>query len=91
MNAPTPAAVTRPPPPPSLGPPPTTHTLKPHHLQILKIFSTVFHQFAEKKLPSEFLLHMYRILLEEVAEVRINITCAFWETKSVLGSPTRDV
>ncbi|KAJ3546950.1 hypothetical protein NM688_g5456 [Phlebia brevispora] len=52
------------------GPPPTHHTLKPHHLQILRIFQVLFITYGEKKFSSQFMLHIYRVLLVEVGEVR---------------------
>ncbi|KAJ7156003.1 hypothetical protein C8R43DRAFT_998757 [Mycena crocata] len=48
--------------------PPTDHVLQPHHVGILTIFILAFKEF-EAKLPPTFLLHIYRVLLNEVVEV----------------------
>ncbi|KAK7014891.1 cytoskeleton-associated protein 5 [Favolaschia claudopus] len=48
--------------------PPTDHTLRPHHVGLLTLFILTFKEY-EGKLPSTFLLHIYRVLLNEVAEV----------------------
>jgi anaphase-promoting complex subunit 5 len=50
--------------------PPTVHVLRPHHVFLLSIFLLVFKDWESRKLPSHFILHVYRVLLNEVAEVR---------------------
>ena len=49
--------------------PPTSHTLRPYHLQTLKLLSLVFHKYGDGRLPAHFVLHMYRVLLIEISEV----------------------
>lgn len=58
------ATVHRPPQPP-IAHPPTAHTLKAHHVHLLYIFATLF----SRALPSSFLLHAYRVVIDEVSEV----------------------
>ncbi|KAJ7470732.1 hypothetical protein FB451DRAFT_1254671 [Mycena latifolia] len=48
--------------------PPTEHVLRPHHVGLLTLFILTFKEY-EGKLPSTFLLHIYRVLLNEVVEV----------------------
>ncbi|KAJ7097958.1 hypothetical protein B0H15DRAFT_823591 [Mycena belliarum] len=48
--------------------PPTEHALRPHHVGLLTLFILTFKEY-EGKLPPTFLLHIYRVLLNEVAEV----------------------
>ncbi|CAK5277710.1 unnamed protein product [Mycena citricolor] len=48
--------------------PPTEHVLRAHHVGLLTLFSLTFKEF-EGKLPPAFLLHIYRLLLNEVSEV----------------------
>ncbi|KAJ6496647.1 hypothetical protein C8R47DRAFT_349617 [Mycena vitilis] len=48
--------------------PPTDHVLRPHHVGLLTLFILTFKEY-EGKLPPTFLLHIYRVLLNEVAEV----------------------
>ncbi|KZT11383.1 uncharacterized protein LAESUDRAFT_755040 [Laetiporus sulphureus 93-53] len=47
---------------------PTRHILRPHHVNILKLMMLAFHSY-NGSLPPPFLLHLYRILMREVAEV----------------------
>ncbi|KAL4248144.1 Anaphase-promoting complex subunit 5 [Abortiporus biennis] len=68
-------------------PPPTTYTLKPHHLQLLKLLTLVFHKYGTNKLPAPFLLHIYRILLIETAEVKQPATYA--ELVEAVDDPTK--
>ena len=49
--------------------PPTHHTLKPHHIDLLAVLLLLFKEY-ESRLPSTFILHVYRVLLNEVSEVR---------------------
>ncbi|KAL0946934.1 hypothetical protein HGRIS_013094 [Hohenbuehelia grisea] len=56
----------------SHAPPPTNHVLRPHHISLLVIFMIAFKDMKEmdqKLLSSAFLLHMYRMLLNETAEI----------------------
>ncbi|KAJ7046748.1 hypothetical protein C8F04DRAFT_1061598 [Mycena alexandri] len=48
--------------------PPTNHVLRAHHVGILTLFILAFKEY-EGKLPPTFLLHLYRVLLNEVVEV----------------------
>ncbi|KAJ3479190.1 hypothetical protein NLI96_g9229 [Meripilus lineatus] len=50
--------------------PPTSHTLQPHHLQVLKLLSLVYHKYSDDQLPANFILHVYRVVLAEISEVR---------------------
>lgn len=61
--------------------PPTSHTLRPHHLQIVKLLLLVFHKYGDERLPPPFVLHMYRVLLAEISEVlgSVNNTCQIIE------------
>ncbi|KAJ7343519.1 hypothetical protein DFH08DRAFT_872936 [Mycena albidolilacea] len=54
--------------PEPIPPPPTEHTLRPHHVGLLTLFILTFKEY-EGKLPPTFLLHIYRVLLNEVVEV----------------------
>lgn len=54
-------------------PPPTEHILRPHHVALLTIFILTFKTFHSTTLPSPFILHLYRLLLNEVSEVGILI------------------
>jgi hypothetical protein len=55
------------------SPPPTEHILRPHHVALLTIFILTFKTFHSTTLPSPFILHLYRLLLNEVSEVGILI------------------
>jgi len=46
---------------------PTTHILRPHHIGLLAVFILAFRDL-ESKLPKPFLLHVYRVLLNEISE-----------------------
>ncbi|EGN92472.1 hypothetical protein SERLA73DRAFT_99306 [Serpula lacrymans var. lacrymans S7.3] len=50
------------------GPPPINHVLRPHHIDLVAIMLLVFKEFTTENLPPPFLLHVYRLLLHEVAE-----------------------
>ena len=52
------------------APPPTDHVLRPHHVALLSILMVAFKELEIKKFPSPFALHIYRVLLNEIAEVR---------------------
>ncbi|KAL1673367.1 hypothetical protein EV122DRAFT_222894 [Schizophyllum commune] len=45
------------------------HTIRPHHVVLLTIIEKLF-TTRENELPSDFVLHAYRILLQEIAEVQ---------------------
>lgn len=55
--------------------PPADHILRPHHFALLSIFVLAFKEFETTPLPSPFLLHVYRLLLNEVSEARC-FSCA---------------
>ncbi|KAL1743927.1 hypothetical protein HDZ31DRAFT_39837 [Schizophyllum fasciatum] len=44
------------------------HTIRPHHIVLLTVIEKLFSS-RENELPSDFVLHAYRILLQEIAEV----------------------
>jgi anaphase-promoting complex subunit 5 len=71
--------------------PPTFHVLRPHHVGLLTIFLLVFKEDGRKKLPAPFILHVYRVLLNEVCEVRntcnFNIRIAFHEFMTQITQP----
>ncbi|GLB34986.1 putative microtubule associated protein [Lyophyllum shimeji] len=51
-------------------PPPTDHVLRPHHVGLLTILVLTFKEPADsRKIPPAFLLHLYRVLLNEISEV----------------------
>ncbi|KAI0046097.1 hypothetical protein FA95DRAFT_1560450 [Auriscalpium vulgare] len=50
-------------------PPPTTHTLRPHHVSLLMIIMILYRQYERPKFHPEFLLHVVRVLMVEIAEV----------------------
>lgn len=56
------------------GHPTSSHILKPHHLQLVRILDLTFRKYAKLALPPMFLLHMYRVLMVEVSEVTICFT-----------------
>lgn len=45
------------------------HILRPHHVVLLTLFMLVFREYDSKLLPQPFLLHIYRLLMNEVSEV----------------------
>ncbi|KAK0466412.1 uncharacterized protein EV420DRAFT_1261755 [Desarmillaria tabescens] len=45
------------------------HILRPHHVVLLTLFMLVFREYDVKLLPQPFLLHIYRLLMNEVSEV----------------------
>lgn len=63
------------------APPPTAHVLRPHHVGLLTIFMLIFKEPDAMKIPSDFLLHLYRVLLTEVSEVSITCTIVFVLTR----------
>jgi anaphase-promoting complex subunit 5 len=52
------------------APPPTHHVIRPHHVALLKISMLTFKDYQNRLLPPVFLLHVFRVLLNEVAEAR---------------------
>ncbi|KAI0064595.1 hypothetical protein BV25DRAFT_1822992 [Artomyces pyxidatus] len=50
-------------------PPPIAHTLRPHHISLLWIVMLLNRQYSRDKFHPAFLLHLYRVLLTEIAEV----------------------
>ncbi|GBE82222.1 predicted protein [Sparassis crispa] len=49
--------------------PPRGHVLRPHHILLLRIIVSAFQVYEEPPLPPPFLLHLYRLILNEIAEV----------------------
>jgi anaphase-promoting complex subunit 5 len=49
--------------------PPTCFVIKPHHIQNLMIIGVVFQEFKNHKIPPQFMIHVYRLLMQEIAEV----------------------
>ena len=54
-------------------PPPIDHVLRPHHIALLSIIMMAFKDLEIKKFPATFALHIHRVLMNEVAEVRCGI------------------
>ena len=52
------------------APPPTDHVLRPHHIALLCILVVAFKELEIKKFTFPFALHIHRVLLNEIAEVR---------------------
>lgn len=52
------------------APPPSEHVLRPHHIALLTIVMMAFKDLEIKKFPTAFALHIHRVLLNEIAEVR---------------------
>jgi anaphase-promoting complex subunit 5 len=50
-------------------PPPTEHVLRPHHVGLLTVFMLALKEFESRTLPPPFMIHIYRVLLNEVSEV----------------------
>ena len=71
------------------GPPPVHHTLRPHHLQLLKIIHTLFIKQNDKYLPQPFLLNVYRILLTEIAEVCPIVRVTQYDSYCTIGQAAR--
>jgi anaphase-promoting complex subunit 5 len=55
-------------------PPPTEHVLRPHHVGLLTVLVLTFKELVAKTVPTPFILHLYRELLNEIAEACL-ITC----------------
>jgi len=49
--------------------PPTCFVIRPHHIQNLMIIGVVFQEFKDQKIPPQFVIHVYRLLMQEIAEV----------------------
>lgn len=54
---------------------PTVHVLRPHHVGLLSIILLTFREGVMKNLPLSFALSVFRILLNEVAEVINTTSC----------------
>jgi hypothetical protein len=69
-----------------------THTIRPHHIDLLAITLLVFKEFEFRPLPSEFRLYIYRLLLNEMSEVRVRCraTISLHTTDTSLGCQTKD-
>lgn len=67
------------------APPPTDHVLRPHHISLLIILSAAFKDLDIQKAPSEILLHIHRVLLNEIAEVCPQRTVLFNSTYILSG------
>jgi len=52
------------------APPPSDHVLRPHHITLLTILMMAFKDLEIKKFPAAYSLHIYRVLLNEISEVR---------------------
>ncbi|TFK54918.1 hypothetical protein OE88DRAFT_1710679 [Heliocybe sulcata] len=83
-----------PPLPDNSGPPlptPLTHVLRPHHIGILSVLMLTFkEEYETRALSPPFLLHVYRILLYDIAEVEEPKP---WHQliKEISSGPTADV
>jgi len=53
------------------APPPSDHVLRPHHITLLTILMMAFKDLEIKKFPPAYSLHIYRVLLNEISEVRL--------------------
>lgn len=73
--------------------PPAKHILRPHHVNLLSIIVLAFGTFEgtpDGPLPAPFLLHLYRILIRELSEVRLILympymclnICRSWSPKA---------
>ncbi|KAI0306373.1 hypothetical protein B0F90DRAFT_1814283 [Multifurca ochricompacta] len=49
--------------------PPTAHTLRPHHISLLMVIMLLYRHYPRKRFHPSFLIHVHRVLLEEVVEV----------------------
>jgi len=49
--------------------PPTCFVIRPHHIQNLMVIGIVFQEFRNQKIPPQFMIHVYRLLMQEIAEV----------------------
>lgn len=52
--------------------PPTCFVIRPHHIQNLMIIGVVFQEFKNQKIPPQFMVHVYRLLMQEIAEVSVH-------------------
>ncbi len=55
------------------------HILRPHHVVLLTLFMLVFREYDSKSLPQPFLLHIYRLLMNEVSEVCVSNSDCLYE------------
>lgn len=53
--------------------PPTPNTLRPHHISLLMVIMLLYRHYPRKGFHPSFLIHVHRVLLEEVVEVRLPI------------------
>lgn len=53
------------------------HVLKPHHVVLCTLFILIYRDTSPKRFPPSFLLHMQRLLLSEVSEVRLLLSPHF--------------
>ncbi|PPR03777.1 hypothetical protein CVT24_007495 [Panaeolus cyanescens] len=49
--------------------PSNDHVIRPHHISILSILMVAFKDLEIKKFPNDYALHIYRVLLSEIAQV----------------------
>ncbi|EPQ58152.1 hypothetical protein GLOTRDRAFT_120003 [Gloeophyllum trabeum ATCC 11539] len=47
----------------------TTHVLRPHHIGLLSVLAISYKEFESKEVPAPFLLHINRLMLNEISEV----------------------
>lgn len=69
--------------------PPTNHVLRAHHVGILTLFILAFKEY-EGKLPPTFLLHLYRVLLNEVVEAG-RLRSLQFKYSPTLGCPSENI
>jgi hypothetical protein len=67
-------------------PPPMNHVLRPHHIGVLAIILLAYRRNAQPS-PS-FMLHMQRVLIEEIAEVWAEFSIPFGAYTETLGQLT---
>lgn len=60
-------------------PPPTEHILRPHHVGLLTVLILTFKELDSKTIPSSFILHLYRELLNEISEVCLFILAILFQ------------
>ncbi|KAJ7582745.1 hypothetical protein C8J56DRAFT_791650 [Mycena floridula] len=58
-----------------LPPPPAAHVLRPHHVDLLTIIVLAFKEFESRPLPAPFLLHVFRVLLNEMRRSILGYFC----------------
>lgn len=55
------------------------HVLRPHHIALLMVMMGLFKEM-HGRLPFEYVLHVYRVLLREVSEVLMVNHMLQWQT-----------